>query len=169
MMERNETMIKPVARLAAFILLVGPAAFGAVDGIINQQHLLTSLGSSVTMSGPSGIGLVTTGLTLVGLNQGVTTTTGHGSANQAIGGILSQTELVTPGGSGGLNGDYQVTTGGTPVPSGQNPTGEDNDQAGQSHSTLAPMVGSWVNPPALLPSPSAWVSPLCLWVSPPWI
>jgi hypothetical protein len=96
-------MKKGMAVSVAVVLLVGASAFAQVDNIVNQQQLLFTpphtLSSSLSVTGPAGVG--TTGLdpVTIALDQTATANSGQTAANQHITGSLSLDGNVNTQGS----------------------------------------------------------------------
>jgi hypothetical protein len=152
---------KVILCLIVLILLAGSPAWGT-ESIINQQSLLSSLGSALAVSGPSGLATTNVGPILISLSQTGVMNDGLTVANQGINGILNQSGATNSGVNGGLTGTTGLTAGGQPFSSTQNdsPTGQDPQNASSGP------TGTWVNTPGVLPLGSLSLPSSSLWIAP---
>jgi hypothetical protein len=141
---------------AAILFLATATVWGAGDSIINQQSLITSLGSDMTVSGPGGVGSTIVGPIVVNLAQEAAANDGQTTANQGITGIFSQSNITNPG----LSEEQKLTANGLPIASGVGQAA--GDQTEPLHGSVAWQIGSWVSMPQPLSAFSVSVLPALL-------
>jgi hypothetical protein len=99
-------MVKAITFSAVVVLMVGTAAFGAVQIVSNTNYFLNHFDTNLSVSGPGGTGSVTLGTDIGGIGGGLiqfgSTNSGGTTAGQCIQGNLSETGKVTTHDSGSM-------------------------------------------------------------------